>query len=296
MDEKLALHQQLLKSKQDEILRRTQIHKGKIERAKARMKAALAGAISPLAMLAHGNSWFDYPLSGNTPIVGTTDIEEHLENMGSPNPYILNLSQWGDATTAEMSWPKQQTIITQLQDRSNWFNGKPDVILFSGGGNDIAGDQFCIFLDDAPAGLDPVRFPRVLGMVEASYLDLFALRDKYAPGVPIFGHCYDFAHPDGRGTFCNVGPWLKPSLDFSGYTVAQGTVVVHQALQEFKNMLIDLQGVAKNNFFLVDTQGTLNNADYTQDWANELHPYSEGFEALAGKFLNALRTRFPGRI
>jgi hypothetical protein len=53
---------------------------------------------------------------------------------------------------------------------------------------------------------------------------------------------------------------------------------------------------AKNNFILVDTQGTLNNPDYTQDWANELHPYAEGFGAIAGKFLPALRARFPGRI
>jgi hypothetical protein len=84
-------------------------------------------------MLAHGDSWFDYPLSGNTPILGTTDIVEHLQNMGSPNPFILNLSQWGDATTAEMSWPKQQDIIDQLKNPSNWFDGKPDAILISGG-------------------------------------------------------------------------------------------------------------------------------------------------------------------
>ncbi len=27
--------------------------------------------------------------------------------MGSINPYILNISQWVDATTAEMSWPNR---------------------------------------------------------------------------------------------------------------------------------------------------------------------------------------------
>jgi hypothetical protein len=30
------------------------------------------------------------------------------------------------------------------------------------------------------------------------------------------------------------------------------------------------------------------------DWANELHPYPEGFGELAGKFLSVLRTKFPG--
>ena len=94
MDEKIAPYQALRRSKQDEIARRVQIHQSKISRASARMKAAKPAVPSPLAMLAHGDSWFDYPLSGNTPILGTSDIVEHLQNMGSPNPFILNLSQW----------------------------------------------------------------------------------------------------------------------------------------------------------------------------------------------------------
>ena len=51
--------------------------------------------------------------------------------------------------------------------------------------------------------------------------------------------------------------------------VAQGTPLVHQALQDFKKKLAGFQAVARNNFILVDTQGTLNNPDYAQDWANE---------------------------
>jgi hypothetical protein len=91
-----------------------------------------------------------------------------------------------DATTTEMSWSKQQEIITQLKNASNWFSGQPDAILVSSGGNDVAGDQFCIFLNDAPACLDAVRSSDVLGMIEASYSVLFALLDKYA------AECTDF--------------------------------------------------------------------------------------------------------
>jgi hypothetical protein len=149
-------------------------------------------------------------------------------------------------------------------------------------------------LDDAPAGLDTTRFSDVLGMIEATYSVLFRLRDKYA-GVPIFGHCYDFAIPDGRPTFC-AGPWLEPSLKYCGYTVAEGTPVVRQALQQFKQKLIGFESDKKNNFILVDTQGTLTNPDYKQDWANELHPYPEGFCEIARKFLIALRAKFSGSI
>ena len=94
--------------------------------------------------------WFDYPLDGNAISLIPTDIIAHLGSMGNISPFILNISQWGDATTAEMSWPKQQRMITAIQDPSNWLDsGKPDAILFSGGGNDVAGDQFAVFLDYA---------------------------------------------------------------------------------------------------------------------------------------------------
>ena len=123
-------------------------------------------------MLAHGDSWFDYPLDGNSISLPHTDIIAQLEFVGNINPCILNISQWGDATTAEMSWPKQQKMITALQDNSNWLeSGKPDAILFSGGGNDVAGDQCCVFLDyanPAPGGLNKTRFEEALGMVKAS--------------------------------------------------------------------------------------------------------------------------------
>ena len=95
-----------------------------------------------------------------------------------------------------MSLPKQQRLLASLNDPADWgITGKPDAILFSGGGDDIAGDQFCIYLDYAAqgsSGLNAARFADVLGSVMASYFDLFAFRDRYAPGVPILGHGYDF--------------------------------------------------------------------------------------------------------
>jgi hypothetical protein len=147
-----------------------------------------------------------------------------------------------------MSWPKQQKMITALQDNSNWLeSGKPDAILFSGGGNDVAGDQFCVFLDyanPAPGGLNETRFEEALGMVKASYQDLFSFRDRFANGVPIFGHCYDFPIPNGAHPIC-AGPWLKPSLDFCGYNLAQGSAIVHQALIDFKNLLTSLEAIQR---------------------------------------------------
>ena len=83
----------------------------------ARLKAAEAHARTfreeiplktPLVMLALGNSWFDYPLDGNSLTIGTTDIIAQLQTMGGNPPVILNISHYGDATTDELALPKQE--------------------------------------------------------------------------------------------------------------------------------------------------------------------------------------------
>jgi hypothetical protein len=293
MSSDIQLNQQMRDSINKEIADRTKSHQSTI----AGLEAAGASIGSdPLVMLAHGDSWFDYPLAGNGLPLVNTDVIAQLGSMGKPNPVILNLSHHGDATTDEMSLPKQQRMIESLQDPSNWRNnGKPDAILFSGGGNDIAGNQFCIFLDhsDTPGstGLNDERFQKVLDAVEASYLDLFAFRDRYASGVPIYCHCYDFPIPDGTAPDC-AGPWLKPSLDFNGWKLWQGEDILKEALAEFKKLLVKLASVSANNLILIDTQGVLQ----ATDWANELHPYPGGFKRIAEKFVDALMHDFPGRI
>jgi hypothetical protein len=297
--ESLVLRQEMRDAINQEIAERTRIHQARIARLKtsmANLRAAGAPAAPmPLVMLAHGDSWFDYPLSGNSLSLRTTDIIAQAEMMGNISPIILNMSHHGDATTDEMAWPKQERMITALQDPANWVGaGRPDAILFSGGGNDIVGDQFSIYLDYAipgATGLNATRFQKAIGKVEASYLDLFVFRDRYAPGVPIFGHCYDFPIPNGVHPDC-VGPWLKPSLDYCGWNLTQGTAIARTALIDFKALLARLASNPVNNFTVIDTQGVLTAAD----WANELHPFPNGFKTVAAKFVDTLRIKFPRRI
>ena len=281
----------------DDIKKRVAEHQAVVARLKtARRQPQISGLATTLnrqlLLLAHGDSWFDYPLSGNDFTFGTTDVIAQLKTMGSTPPVILNLSHHGDATTDEMSLPKQERMISALQDSNNWLDsGKPDAILFSGGGDDIAGDQFCIFLNyasDGASGLNQTRFEKVLGMVEASYLDLFAFRDRYAPGVPVIAHSYDFAIPNGAHPAC-AGPWLLPSLQYCNWSVLQGTAIVRDALTQFDAMLKNLAGIAQNRFVLAETQGTL----AAGDWANELHPFPDGFKKIANVFLASLNRAFP---
>ena len=288
------LQAELRDSIQDEIDGRIHTHQRELVRLRAAM-AARPQAPTPLMILSHGDSWFNYPLTGNGPPIGDTDIIAHLKRMGNPKPKILNLSHFGDATTDEMGLEKQKRLIKALTTPQNWISGKPDVILFSGGGNDIAGDPFCIYLnykDSGLPGLDVDRFAGRLASMKASYLDLFLFRDRYANGVPIFGHGYDNARPMNPHPPC-TGPWMKPSLNFTGWNDEEGAAILLDALTRFRGVLTDLEASSKNyNFTVVHTEGTL----AKEDWANELHPHPPGFKKLADRFLTALQSHFPGRI
>lgn len=252
----------------------------------------------PLTILAQGDSWFDYPLRGNDIITFgfNSDLIAQLEQLAITTPAVLNFAVAGESSTQQLSLTKQQRMIEALQDKRNWFGEAPDAILFSAGGNDIAGEHFCIFLDyltTNSSGLNMERFEKVLGMVKATYEKLFALRDRFAPGVPIFSHNYDFALPTGVGLPCKIGPWIQPSLKHCGWNDEKmGASIVRAVLSNLSAMLESLAADEANNFTLINTQGTLRSGE----WANELHPTPSGFRKLAEVIIAELRRRFPERI
>jgi hypothetical protein len=113
MRRSLVLRERLREAIKSEIAEGTRLHQGKITALKAvRTMSFVAGAPmppQPLVMLAHGDSWFDYPLTGNGLPIEDTDVIAQLESMGNVNPVIHNVSHYGDATTEEMSWPQART-------------------------------------------------------------------------------------------------------------------------------------------------------------------------------------------
>jgi hypothetical protein len=253
----------------------------------------------PLNLLADGDSWFDYPLSGDLPIA--SDVIVQLGTLVSPRPFILNLAHHGDATTQMLGVTKRNRLIAALQDPKN---GAFDGILFSGGGNDLVGDQFRLWLNDAEAvGRDPAKAPNqealadIIGVVETAYLDLVATRNLVGGHIPIFVHTYDFARPTDVGV-CGLGPWLFPSLMSRGWMqntsladLAVGEEIVRLILEEFHQLVETLANAEANNVAAINTQGTLS----PDDWANELHPTPEGFRKIAQKFVGPLAEKFPGR-
>jgi hypothetical protein len=253
----------------------------------------------PLNILAGGDSWFDYPLSNGFPIA--SDVIVQLGTLISPRPFILNLAHHGDATTEMLGVTKRNRLIAALQDPRN---GAFDAILFSGGGNDLVGDQFRLWLNDAEAvARDPTKalnqraVDDIMGVVETAYLDLVATRNLVGNHIPIFVHTYDFARPTDIGV-CGLGPWLFPSLMSRGWMhntgpadLSLGEQIVRRVLEEFRALVEKLANAQANNVVTVNTQGTLS----PDDWSNELHPTPEGFRKIAQNFLGPLAGKFLGR-
>jgi hypothetical protein len=144
-----------------------------------------------------------------------------------------------------------------------------------------------------PRGIDQPRLDGVFDVVRSAYEDLISIRNQFAPQALLFLHAYDFAIPTGKGVCDNlIGPWLKPSLDLRDWKeVSAATEVVKQFLLRFREMLVKI-AASHDGVVFVETQGTLR----PDQWDNERHPTSEGFDEIAGKFLKALRGAFPGRI
>lgn len=253
--------------------------------------AGAAVVTAPLQILAEGDSWFEYP----KPLFGGGIIPRLETRLGVP---ILNMAKAGDEVRYMLGVDERRELTARLAAGCP-AGGPWDVLLFSGGGNDIVDDPLCLWLRDytpatPPAALlDQPRFDTALALVRAGYEDLIAVRDAVSPTTHLVFHCYDLAIPDGRGV-CGMGPWLKPSFDLRGFpTLAARSGVVTEMLQQFAQMLAQLAALHAN-LSVIDGQGLL--TPQPASWDNELHPKGPGFDKHAALFQQTLKAVFPTRV
>jgi hypothetical protein len=264
--------------------------------AAVRAKAA-AGAQG--VVVAEGDSWFDYPFH---------DVLEILED--DFNFRVESVAHRGDNVEDMAYDPGQLKKLVRAFEHLGDDGRIPRAILLSGGGNDIAGDEFAVLLNHAASTLEPLNENVVKGVVDERLRFAVASligsvtelsRQHFGRVVPVLIHGYDNPVPDGRGFlggfFILPGPWLKPGFSQKGYEdLQQCTDIMARLIARFNAMLSSIAGasgfehVTYLDLRKLDTDGSHNRlpSAYRQFWANELHPTKPGFQGVARKFAETI--------
>jgi hypothetical protein len=308
----IAKHQQLLdqihKARQD-VRGYTTVPLEQRGAAAAPVRALLAAAPGKRTfnMLAQGDSWFDYP-------PGTDIIDCLHSNHGHT---ITNIAAAGSTLNDEAYGPVPRRMfgfgppqsddpdrITELVNQI--YQVKPQALLLSAAGNDVAGDEFFSFINNSRSGLQAVNREVLDGVVNGTFKTAYqylidtalAAAGSLNITMPIFTHSYDYPWPDGRAVelflWWKVGPWFDHTFNAKNYpnTDAATLQTRHDIIVNFIDalhaMLASLAADPKYSakVFHVDLRGTLKTED---EWANELHPRNPGFVSLADKIDTALQ-------
>ena len=258
------------------------------------LAAADAAAPARGILVAEGDSWFDYPLH---------DILKLLED--SYGYGVESVAHKGDRVE-EMAYASGQLdgfsrVLEKLLARGT----PPRAVLLSGGGNDVAGREFGMLLNHADSPIAGLNDRVVEGVIDqrvrVAYVTILSAVTeicvrRLGHDLPILVHGYDHPVPDGRGFLGGwaflPGPWLEPGFREKGYrSEILRLNLARDLIDRFNAMLATLVALPQfAHVTYVDLRNTLSTSasNYTDWWANELHPTRRGFEAVTAKIAAAI--------
>lgn len=267
----------------------------KIQTTAAAQEPALAEFQTAGFLAAAGDSWFDYPLH---------DVLKLLEDAHGYN--VESTAHKGDPIEKMAYTGGQLDDFARKLEKIQARGAVPKAVLVSGGGDDVAGNEFGMLLNNAfspIAGWDDEVVDGVLNQrIFTAYVQMLTTITGLCQGtfgkiVPILVHGYDYTVPDGRGFLGGwpfPGPWLDPGFREKNFSDLPTRIAMMQAMMDrFNTMVKSLPSQeALGHVQYIDLRGTLSNrlADYQDWWANELHPTEKGFEAVTDRFAAVLAT------
>lgn len=215
-------------------------------------------------IMSEGDSWFQHP----HPKV--LDIIDQLDNHYA----VYDIAAAGD-TVRNMFF--EAGFLKVMRDEN------PRFFLLSGGGNDILGSNFRGFLNDkdgySVASTDPGRFLkntflRELDSIGKIYRTVFGrLKDSQ---IQMIVHGYDY-----------VVPWESKDKGWVGrYLLEKGVqnpddrkAVIRFIMDHFNEMMATISSEYPNVHYL-----DLRNTVREDQWFDEIHPTSDGFQDIALKY------------
>jgi hypothetical protein len=262
--------------------------------------ASLASTTSQTTgqLLAVGDSWFDYPLHDVLKLL--------VDDFGYD---IESAAHRGDPIEAMASPVGQLDNLARCMDKIVALGASPKAILVSGGGDDIAGVEFGMLLNNATSSIagwntqiiDGLINTRIATAYRTMLLSINGLCQRDRGTVfPIIVHGYDYPVPDGRGFLGGwgplPGPWLRPGFEEKLFDdLATNVEMMRLLIDSFNAMVSTLvKEPAFANVHYLDLRGSLSNQivgdAYQGTWANELHPTKAGFSTITAKFATLLNT------
>jgi lysophospholipase L1-like esterase len=255
--------------------------------ARRTRRLGIASAEPRGVLLAEGDSWFSYPM---------TDVLDALEDRHGWE--VVSVARPGDRVES-MAYDQKQ--VEKRERALRKLTDAPKAILLSGGGNDIAGNEFAMLLDHKESTLPVLNAHVVTGVLEERLMTAYnrligglttLCEQLFQKRIPIFLHGYARPVPDGRGFLGGLlllpGPWLAPGFGQKGFTekdLATTTQAMGDLIDAFNAQLARLAGSkGLEHVHFVDVRKALSNQlprAYRADWANELHPTDSGFERVA---------------
>ncbi len=224
-----------------------------------------------IKIVSEGDSWEQFPFL-------LSDIFDHLENDFA----ILSLGGAGDLVA---------DMVAQAELISAVASERPHAIILSGGGNDLLGSgRLSLYLNRFTPGMTATSYLRpefepFLGDIIGHYRTLLHRLTSASAAASIFCHGYDYAIP-------NSGRWLGEPLQQLGINdpVLQAEIIT-VIVDRFSAALGELFQTAPfaGRAHLIDCRGSVD----ADEWYDELHPSSNGFEKVANRFKAAIDNTVP---
>jgi hypothetical protein len=175
-------------------------------------------------ILTEGDSWFAYPSTFNRPNGNVISwLERQLEN-GIQKHIFLRLESNGDEAMEMLQGDSKSRLLDVIDYKP--VKERINLILFSGGGNDIVGKgDMNRFLDVHNEEVETkyinvLNYSQMLVSINEAYTQLINIRNDNLPNIPIITHSYSYLIPSDIGF--NFPPiykgkaWMKPYMDNAG--------------------------------------------------------------------------------